>query len=265
MEKKLGLTAMAFTCSVVHPEAMCVLADRRSDVMALRVLGCLPALLLDTPICVLVLHWLFAHGYNGFVLLTGCASLAHGLVYAARAGIVVVTEKLTREVDSTPAEGSEQFQRLTAGDVAGLVVSIFHMGLMFALLGLYYHGWTFGYLVGYTEDEVGACESAFHASWVVLGAFLIASMCTSVSFLNHFSFSHRGIAENAYASAVVLLLSAFDVSWLALLASDAVAVREVKRASSIVSLGVLFFPMLVLQGAVIFIASVPVTLPTSPT
>ena len=62
---------------------------------------------------------------------------------------------------------------------------------------------------------------------LILGAFLCASLCTTISFLNHFSFSHRGVAENAYQSGLILVLSCFDVSWLSLLATDAVAVREV--------------------------------------
>ena len=126
------------------------------------------------------------------MLLVGSASLAHCLVYASRAVVVVVTEALTL-VDDTPAEGSETFQRMTAGDLLTLFASWFHIGFMFALLGLYYHGWKFGYLVGYTEEEV-SCSSAFIGTVLILSAFLLASFFTSISFLNHFSFSHRGVA-----------------------------------------------------------------------
>jgi len=264
VEEHLALTAVAFTCSVVHPEAMRVLADRRDDVMVLRKLGVLPAMLLDVPIVVLALHWLFQHGFNSFVLFVGCASLAHCLIFTSRSILVLVTARLTREVDdTTPAEGFEEFHRFSSGDLATLMISLFHFGLMLALIGLYYHGWQFGYFVGFAEENIVACSGGFWGTVLVIIAYLIASLSCSVSFLNHFIFSHRGISEQSYSSAVVLLLSCFDASWLALLATDAVAVREVKRAASFVSLGFLFV-MLVLQGSIIFLANVPFVLLDEP-
>lgn len=253
VEQKLGLTAFAFTLSCVHPEAMRSLADRRTDVMVLRKIGFVPALLLDLPVVILCLRFLLTYGYNGFILAAGLLSLAHCAVYFARAAIVTVTATLRRE----PLRDQPAFVKFTLGDMITQGASMLQFGLCVSLIGLYYHGWKYGPAVGFEEGEVAASRSSFYAASFVVIAYLCASFGCAISFLNHFEFSHAGISDNSYRSAVVLIASCFDASWLSLIAVEESAVREVKRAAAFVSLGCLFAPMIVLQAILTFMATVP--------
>lgn len=261
VEGRLALTAFAFTCASIHPEAMRILADRRADVMVIRKLGGLPALLLDVPLVVLCLHWLLEHGHNSFVLLAGCASLAHGLLFLSRAVVVSLTADLRRPpCPPDLAAGEPPFHRVTLGDALTLAASLLQYGLILALIGLYYHGWQYGGYMGFTSDNASTCQGAFYALCVMAGALLVANLGVSLSFLNHYEFSHEGLAERSYLSSTVLLLACFDVAWLNLLAEEAIATREVRRAAAFVSLAVLFLPALLLQASVVFMANVPMAL-----
>lgn len=252
VEQQLALTAAAFTLSVIHPEAMRSLADRRADVMVLRALGALPAVMLDAPILALAMRFLLEHGYNGFVVAVAILSLAHLLLYFARAVIVIVTSELRREAERDPS-----LQRFSPGDLLTQVASTLQFGLCCALVGLYYHGWMYGKSVGFKPDQVDACASAFYAAAFVVVFYLISSFGMCVSFLNHFEFSHTRISERSYLSAVILVLGTIDGSWLTFLAEDAVAVREVKRAAAVVAIATFFLPMLLLQGVMVFMSGAP--------
>jgi hypothetical protein len=253
VEQKLALTAFTFTVSVVHPEALRALADRRTDVMWLRIFGALPALLLDLPIVVLSLRFLLTYGYNALVLCVGIVSLVHLLVYFFRAVVVAVTRGLLREAGPK----DPNFVRYTFGDLINQFAMFLQFALSCCVVGLYYHGWKYGFSVGFSEEHVSACESSFYAASFVIVLSLLASCATSVSFLNHFVFSHAAISERSYWSSIVLGVSCIDASWLAALSEDTICVREVKRTASIVSIATLFFPMLVIQGALAFMAGVP--------
>lgn len=39
-----ALAALTFTLSAIHPEAMCIVADRRQDAFMFRILGCVPVI-----------------------------------------------------------------------------------------------------------------------------------------------------------------------------------------------------------------------------
>ena len=258
VEERLALTAFTFTCATYNPEAMRALADRRADVYFLRKLGALPALVMDLPIVILSVRFLVTYGWNTMVLFVGAASLAHGLIYLSRAIVVALTATLRR----TPyvpdvANGEPPFYRATLGDVASMFASMLQLGLLCALLGVYYHGYSYGLYMGFTEDEARACNGAFWALSFIIIAYLIANLCCSISFLNHFTFSHENIAEKSYRSGLCVVLSLLDGAWLNLIAEETVAVREVKRAASFVAIGTNFVPALLLQGVMLFMANVP--------
>ena len=258
VEERLALTAFACTYSAIHPEALRMLADRRVDVFALRKLGVLPALLLDIPIVVQCMRFLAQYGWNFFVFVAAISSFAHALIFLARALVVAITGDLRRKPYVPDVNmGDAPFSRMSLGDVATLLVSLFHLFLICCLIGLYNHGWFFGPFMGFPDGAAGACQLAYYAVLIIVFSLIFANLCTAASFLNHWEYSHETISDHSYISAVVFLLCGFDVGWLNLLSTDAIAVREVKRTASMVSIGALFAPSLILQAAVIFMAGVP--------
>jgi len=107
------------------------------------------------------------------------------------------------------------------------------------------------------QGEVDACRNAFFATSVIGSAFLLTNLAAAIALLNHATFSHEGVSDNSYTSAIATILATLDGGWLCMLASDEVAVREVKRSAALVSLCTLYGPMLFLQAVVVFMADVP--------
>ena len=254
---RLGLTAFAFTFTVVHPEAMRLVATRRKDAMALRSLGFLPALLLDLPIASLCVRFLFTqhYGMDSLVLWVAILSTAHGLLFFYSALIATITADLRR----TP-QVEDGFERVSVFDVFGLAFSTLHFALMGALVALYFYGWRYGDMVGFEADQAASCRNFLYWAIAILAASCASNLSACCSFLNHYIFSHADVAEYSYFTGVVLLLGTIDPAWLNFLSKDETAVREVKRVGALVSIVSFYLPIGCLQLFTILFAKIDWTL-----
>jgi len=252
ISERFSLTSALFTFSAISPEAVSPLADRRRDVLALRMLGLVPAWCLDFPILVVALALLGVFGYHDFVCVVAVASGAHQILYCYRAVLVAITNGLRRP--PTPPE--QRADRWTLSAAAVLVATLVHLGLMCALLGLYLHGFYYGVSLGMSADSVDALRTAFWCLLVVLLVYVCSHAFVGLAVLNHFVFTDATFADNSWRGTAVLLLGSLDASWINCLSQSEEHVREIRRVANLLSLVWLYAPAMLLQGAIVFMADV---------
>ena len=257
VSETFSLTAALFTAAMVNPEAVRPLADRRRDAMGLRIMGLVPAWCLDFPMLVVTLSILGVYGFNAFLFLVAVSSGTHLLVFFYRALLVAITRGLTRAPLTTEQQRERGLEGggVSAADLGVMVVTLLHLGLMCALLGLYLHGFYFGPDLGMGHAQADALRVSFWILLCLLVAVTLSSTAIALSFLNHFIFTDATVSERSWRSTAILLLCSLDASWLNLLAQEKVHVREVKRIAT--SCSVAFVgATLVLQTSVIFMVDI---------
>ena len=153
IEEKLAMTAAAFTFSLITPDAMRVLADRRKDVNTLRKLCVLPALFLDVPViwnCIIIT---LDYGIYSYVMWTMVLSVLHMLLFSY-ALVVWLTEDLPPAAAARAAPAG-----LNGSGLGTLVATLFHMGLMCFVMVLYYYGSYYG-VMDDVDDQGNRMDSS---------------------------------------------------------------------------------------------------------
>jgi len=251
VEERISLTALAFSLTAVTPEAMRLIATNRRDVMRVRKLNFLPALLVDAPIVGTATYIMVEYEVTNFLFLVACAAAAHMFLSLYRAGVVGLTEQLRRP----PTPYADRPSNISFGDGALLFFGTLHFAIMWALLCLYQQAQHHGGRLGLSEDHVGWVRFACYAQTAILLFYMCSSLFTALSFLNHWVYASSDISERSYRSTFALMLATMDPCWLNLLSEDAIHVTEVSRVGLFVSAIALYAPSLCIQVIIVFMVN----------
>lgn len=251
VEERISLTALAFSLTAVTPEAMRLIATNRRDVMRVRKLTFLPALLVDAPVVGTATYIMIEYEVTNFLFFVACAAAAHMFLSLYRAGVVGLTEQLRRP----PTPYADRPSSVSFGDGALLFFGTLHFAIMWALLCLYQQAQHHGGRLGLTEDHVGWLRFACYAQLATLLFYMVSSLFTACSFLNHWVFASSDISERSYRSTFALMLATMDPCWLNLLSEDAIHVTEVSRVGLFVAAIALYAPSLCIQVIITFMVN----------
>jgi len=250
LQKRAASAVLGLSLSLVHPEMLTFVADRRVDVFALRKLGAMTACCMDLPLLIVFsanMDWSWRNqgGYRDpFMALVIVVTGVHVAVYFARGLVAMVSGSLRKK--------SERRIHLPGlRDGISILLASIQLALFGALIAVYEEGsrWS----RGLTDEDRTTLFNATCAASAFLALYVVANICMSVSFLNHYRFSHAGLTDYSFTSAMVMCLAAIDGQWLSMLSQDDTSTREVKRAALFVSLATYLAPVVVLQVAMQFV------------
>ena len=249
-----ALSVLSITGSAIHPEAMCFVADRRKDVMTFRKMGIVPVFTTGMPLAI-TLGELWGKHIEGTELIGFTVTVVsmHGFYFLFRSLAVMLTDRLRRTSVQRKLVGTGGL--CSIGDAFCLAASLMQFMLVLFCLALWIQAAAFGPRYGIDPDHVPLLRSCYTLLILLGCGYFLANWFTAYSFLNHFAFSHERISDRSYTTATVITLCTFDGSWLTMLAQDAVAEREVKRVSMVVSL-LFLLPVLLLQLIVFLFAGI---------
>lgn len=250
LQKRAASAVLGLSLSLVHPEMLALVADRRVDVFALRKLGAMTACCMDIPLLIVFsanMDWSWRNhgGYRDpFQALAIVVTAIHAAIYLARGIVVMVCGSLRKKSE-------RRIHLPDLRDVLTIIVSFIQLILFAALIAVYEEGGR--HSRGLVEEERATLFNATCAASAFLAIYVLANVGASVSFLNHYRFSHSNLTDYSFSSAFVCVAAAIDGQMLSMLSQDDVATREVKRAALMVSLATLLAPTLILQVAMQFV------------
>ncbi|KAL1507730.1 hypothetical protein AB1Y20_007343 [Prymnesium parvum] len=264
--------------SLMHPEFMLVVAERRKDMEHFMQLGAVSAITTNIPLFFIFFDLLVTKGgtREPFVILMTMFTLLHSCFYCIRAGIILITKNLRR-----PSNLKTFF--LGQGDYALLLVAAVQLVLVLMLSICCIQGSSKGKACvepfepgsGGLFDDFNRTRSIYEAecetllppettsalSWYFfLIIFFVAiygfsNLFASISFLNHFRFSHQWISDHPFTSTCLVTLGIVDAQWLNGLAQEQNIRLEVKRTAMFTSLCFLC-PLTVIQVSIAYFTSV---------
>jgi len=242
-----ALSAITMSFSAMHPEAMCIIADRHMDVCHFRAIAVVPIAVSSFPLAIQFGLAYGDHSDNALLLFTLFLLTIHSLVFGMR-GIAVGLAKWHLR----PAQ--KRVNCCGPGDLASLFLGAIQYMLLMCTSVLYLQAYNEGTCC-FSDSERNFLFSCFVAIQIFIGLYTVSNWLTAFSFINHFRFSTVNLVNYSYQTAFTLCMCTFDVSWLNLLSQDEVTSREVKRIGMFNSLAFLV-PVLLVQFTVSFWSSV---------
>ena len=248
-----GLTLTSVALTMVHPEFLGLLIDRREDVQLMRRLGAVSALCADLPM-IAALGVIHAEGYyrdgswTPFIVGVVVFSSLHMGFFLARALVTAIAGHLRR-----PTPDGAMLHFVGVGDCISMLVSYTQIAMASATIPVCYEAWR-GQTTGEVLDDrhAGMFLNCAVVMSIVLALHVLANGAMSISFLNHWSFSHEAVADSSFVAPVVFLASLIDGSALALLAVDEDGANRPKQAAAAIALPQLSISLIVVVVILVF-------------
>jgi len=284
-----GGAVVALTLSAMHPELLGWFCDRRDDVFNISKLG-LWAAFFDIPLlsCMVATYEnlrkpcavpqaraecefqamnettgqpiAFPHEAGYIDPLLGFSIFVysvHIIVYASRGIVVTVCARLRRK-----NEGGFYSYLPNFGDGLTCCVGVIQYLMMGVLVAIYDQGSKYKgpdggiYGNGMSEEDQDHCFHAMRFLLFTMGISLITNMALSISFLNHYTFSHDQLTNNPFASGMVFACSLVDGGLLDLLSNDPQTDKDIKYMLMTASLATQLIPNFFLQIVIIMMVKV---------